>query len=247
MTADVALILEGTYPYVAGGVSTWVHQILSAYPTRRFTLLHIGAHPGAYARPLYTLPSNVTALHEVHCRGAELIAARPPPPRPARAHAPSRVLTALRRLHTSDVVDDQLLDDLSAGDLSIDQFLHGDATFERLHCDLYAQLSPGAPFMDFFWHMRAMHIPLLRLLAGGYPAARVYHAVSTGYAGLIGAVASWQTGRPLVVTEHGLYARERELELARATWAARDRRRCARCGRTTSACCRASPTTRRHG
>ena len=46
--ADVALILEGTYPYVAGGVSTWVHQILASYPERRFALLHIGPHPGAY-------------------------------------------------------------------------------------------------------------------------------------------------------------------------------------------------------
>jgi glycosyltransferase involved in cell wall biosynthesis len=42
--------------------------------------------------------------------------------------------------------------------------------------------------------------------------------VSTGYAGLVGAVQSWRHGRPLVVTEHGLYARERELELSRATW-----------------------------
>ena len=36
--ADVALILEGTYPYVAGGVSTWVHQILQAYPARQFAM-----------------------------------------------------------------------------------------------------------------------------------------------------------------------------------------------------------------
>ena len=36
--ADVTLILEGTYPYVAGGVSSWVHQILNSYPDRRFAL-----------------------------------------------------------------------------------------------------------------------------------------------------------------------------------------------------------------
>ena len=50
---DVTLILEGTYPYVAGGVSTWVHQILGAYPDRSFALLHIGAHPEAYEKPLF--------------------------------------------------------------------------------------------------------------------------------------------------------------------------------------------------
>jgi glycosyltransferase involved in cell wall biosynthesis len=218
MTADVTLILEGTYPYISGGVSTWVHQILNAYPDRRFALLHIGPHPKAYEKPLYEIPKNVTELHEVYCRGAQSTGRKvprvePPPPR----KDPSRVLSAIRRMHLGTDVDDDLLADLSSGDLTIGEFLHGDATFE-LHRDLYERVAPEAPFMDFFWHFRAMHIPLLRLMAAECPPARVYHAVSTGYAGLIGAVASFKTGRPLVVTEHGLYAREREMELSRATW-----------------------------
>jgi glycosyltransferase involved in cell wall biosynthesis len=218
--ADVTLILEGTYPYVAGGVSTWVHQIISAYPDRRFALLHIGPHPAAYDKPLYTVPGNVSELCEVHCRGVEHTGRRAPrveQPRQGR-RAPSRVLAAIRRIHLGDDVDDQLLADLAAGDLTVNELLHGDATFELLRRELYDRVSPGAPFMDFFWHFRAMHIPLLRLLAAPCPEAGVYHAVSTGYAGLIGAIASLRTGRPLVVTEHGLYAREREMELSRATW-----------------------------
>ncbi len=219
MTADVTLILEGTYPYVAGGVSTWVHQILSAYPDRSFALLHIGAHAGSHVKRLYTVPDNVTRIQEVYCTGTEEVGRRAGridtmPPR----KTPSRVLEALRRIHLGDAVDDDLIADLAAGDLPILEFLHGTDTFELLYRDLYTKLSPDAPFMDFFWHMRAMHVPLLRLLAAGCPEAHVYHAVSTGYAGLVGAVASYKTGRPLIVTEHGLYAREREMELARATW-----------------------------
>jgi glycosyltransferase involved in cell wall biosynthesis len=218
--ADVALILEGTYPYVAGGVSSWVHQILNSYPDRRFALLHIGPHPGAYEKPLYPVPDNVVALHEVHCRGAEKIGRRrvPVAERPRSSREPSRMLAAFRRIHLGETVDDQLLDDLASNDLTVGEFLHGEATFELLRSELYEALSPGAPFMDFFWHFRAMHVPLLRLLAAPCPRASIYHAVSTGYAGLIGAVASWRDGNPLLVTEHGLYARERELELSRATW-----------------------------
>jgi glycosyltransferase involved in cell wall biosynthesis len=220
--ADVALILEGTYPYVAGGVSTWVHQILAAYPERRFALLHIGPHPGAYEKPRYTIPPNVSTLAEVHCRGAvptaRRYAQRIDPPRVWRKREPSRVLGAIRRLHLDDKVDDQLLSDLSSSDLSMNEFLHGDATFDLLRNELYERVSPRGPFMDFFWHFRAMHIPLLRLLAAPCPDASIYHAVSTGYAGLMGAVASVRTGRPLFVTEHGLYAREREMELSRARW-----------------------------
>jgi polysaccharide biosynthesis protein PelF len=217
--ADVTLILEGTYPYVAGGVSSWVHQILNAYPDRSFALLHIGPHEGAYRQPLYQIPSNVLGMTEVHCRGplqhrrSGFLAERSPTRR-----GESRVLSAIRRLHLQDTVDDQLIEDLACGDLTIGELLHGDATFELLRRELYEHVSPGAPFMDFFWHFRAMHVPLLRMLAAPVPPAAMYHAVSTGYAGLIGAVAGLREKVPLVVTEHGLYARERELELSRAAW-----------------------------
>jgi polysaccharide biosynthesis protein PelF len=219
--ADVTLLLEGTYPYVAGGVASWVDQVLAAHAERRFALLHIGPYPGAYQAPAYTLPKNVVGMTEVYCRGtgADLPSApRRRPARPRRARAPrSRVLDALRRMHLEDRVDDQLLDDLAAGDFQVGDLLHGSAAFELCR-ELYAEVGGGAPFMDFFWHFRAMHVPLLRLLSAPCPRAGLLHAVSTGYAGLVGSINSVRHGTPLVLTEHGLYARERELELARASW-----------------------------
>lgn len=219
-SADVTLLLEGTYPYVAGGVSSWVDQVLSAHADRRFALLHIGPYPGAYRAPIYTLPMNVIGMIEIYCRGAEtdLPRRRVPsaPPRRARPNRP-RVLEALRRLHLDHVVDDQLIADLSAGDFRVSDLLHSSAGFQLCR-ELYAAVAPGSPFMDFFWHFRAMHVPLLRLLTAPCPRAALLHAVSTGYAGLVGSVNSVRHGVPLMLTEHGLYARERELELARAGW-----------------------------
>ncbi|HEU5056300.1 MAG TPA: GT4 family glycosyltransferase PelF [Kofleriaceae bacterium] len=220
-TADVTLLLEGTYPYVAGGVASWVDQVLAAHAERRFALLHIGPYPGAYQAPAYTLPKNVVGMTEVYCRGtgADLPSGpRRRPARPRRARAPrSRVLDALRRMHLEDRVDDQLLDDLAAGDFQVADLLHSSAAFQLCR-ELYAEVGGGAPFMDFFWHFRAMHVPLLRLLSAPCPRAGLLHAVSTGYAGLVGSINSVRHGTPLVLTEHGLYARERELELARASW-----------------------------
>jgi polysaccharide biosynthesis protein PelF len=218
-SADVALLLEGTYPYVAGGVSSWVDQVLAAHAERRFALLHIGPYPGAYRAPVYTLPKNVVGMVEIYCRGGETDVPRrrrtSPPPKKG---APKiRVIEALRRLHLDDKVDDELLSDLSAGDLQLADLLHGSAAFELCR-ELYAALGAGTPFMDFFWHFRAMHVPLLRILAASCPRAGLLHAVSTGYAGLVGSMNSVRHGIPLVLTEHGLYARERELELARASW-----------------------------
>ena len=46
--ADIALLLEGTYPYVSGGVSSWVNQIIRAFPEYRFALVFIGSQPKDY-------------------------------------------------------------------------------------------------------------------------------------------------------------------------------------------------------
>jgi glycosyltransferase involved in cell wall biosynthesis len=57
----ICLILEGTYPYVTGGVSEWTHSLISNLPEFDFSILHIytGLEPRA---PRYKLPDNVREL-----------------------------------------------------------------------------------------------------------------------------------------------------------------------------------------
>ncbi len=187
LRADVCLVLEGTYPYVNGGVSTWTHDLIGSLPDLRFALVHVGPERGAYTRMHYSLPANVVSLSNVYCR-------EPPPARHRHADAgrSSRVLRGIRRLHLEDEIDSSLLDDLASGDLSPGAFLHGRASFELT--------------------------TELRLLAAEPPAATVYHSLCTGYAGLLAAVWGRRAGRPSLLTEHGIYARERNLELDRAPW-----------------------------
>ena len=40
--ADVTLLLEGTYPYVQGGVSHWVQQLILGLPEYRFAANFFG-------------------------------------------------------------------------------------------------------------------------------------------------------------------------------------------------------------
>jgi glycosyltransferase involved in cell wall biosynthesis len=229
LRAQVCLLLEGTYPYVAGGVSSWVHDIISNLPELSFALLHIGAQRGAYGPARYTLPANVAELSELYCQpgpasGPVDLATREELERQIRGlrrrRGPtyaSRTLAAFRRMHLDDRVDDALLADLARADLSVPELLHGDAAFAVIR-ELYEHLAPDTSFLDFFWHFRAMHVPLVRLLTAPVPDADGYHSVSTGYAGLVGAVASVRTNRPFLLTEHGLYARERDIELSSAAW-----------------------------
>ena len=41
--ADIALLLEGTFPYVSGGVSSWINQIVRAYPEYRYAIVFLGS------------------------------------------------------------------------------------------------------------------------------------------------------------------------------------------------------------
>jgi hypothetical protein len=59
--AEVCLILEGTYPYVAGGVSTWTHQLLLAQSHLSFALVCLVSEK-AELTPRYEIPPNVTKI-----------------------------------------------------------------------------------------------------------------------------------------------------------------------------------------
>ncbi len=63
--ADIGLMLEGTYPFVSGGVSSWVRQIIDGFPQFTFALVFLGGAQKHYGDTKYPLPSNVVHL-EVH-------------------------------------------------------------------------------------------------------------------------------------------------------------------------------------
>jgi glycosyltransferase involved in cell wall biosynthesis len=221
--ADVGLLLEGTYPYVSGGVSAWVHELITGFPDLTFGVCFLGATPDMYGEIKYRLPKNVVHV-EVHhiMTGAAPLRSRRRRPAPS-----SRPLAALAALHdamrTGAIPGPEVVDTLSALDdddgLSLDQFLHDDGTFHEL-CAEYDAHHEEESFLDFFWTLRTMHLPLFRLaaVARSLPRFGALHAVSTGYAGALGALVRRRTGVPFVLTEHGIYTKERAIDLAHASW-----------------------------
>jgi glycosyltransferase involved in cell wall biosynthesis len=95
--------------------------------------------------------------------------------------------------------------------------------FWDLLVDRYEKFYPDFSFIDFFWTLRFMALPLFRVVHADIPEARLYHATCTGYAGLLGAVASLRTGAPMVITEHGIYTNERMIEITQAHWIYREK------------------------
>ncbi len=223
--ADVCLLLEGTYPYIQGGVSAWVHQIITTMPDVRFSIFFIGSQRETTPKQFYTLPENVVAFEEVYIfeklEESEKVAAK----------IPKFVATELYRLLGEVYFGNRSADRVVAFWEALD-FLEKsgvDITFANL-CQNYEcwELlkkgyhvgAEGDSFIDFFWSVRFMHMPIWTLLKrrSQVPKARVYHAVSTGYAGVIGAFAARVQKAPYFITEHGIYTKERVAEISQASW-----------------------------
>lgn len=218
--ADVCLVLEGTYPYVGGGVSSWVHQIIGGLPDVTFALLLISPDRKTEQARRYELPPNVVSFAEVFIH--EVINDK------GRKRSKSRQKASwdlVKAFHS-----EQGCPRHNMANSMLDMMSHpthptmnvNDALFSReswaFVLDRYKALADGTSFMDYFWTWRAVHAPLFQTLIAETPPARIYHAVSTGYAGLLATVAKRRMGCPLILTEHGIYVRERAIDLARASW-----------------------------
>lgn len=61
---DVLFISEGTYPYVLGGVSSWIHSIIEAMKDLRFGIIFLGSKQEDYPGIQYKLPENIVYLED---------------------------------------------------------------------------------------------------------------------------------------------------------------------------------------
>jgi polysaccharide biosynthesis protein PelF len=213
---DVCVIVEGAYPYVSGGVSAWVHGLIRRQPDLRFCVVAILPEPPPPVAKYGALP-NLAALHHLYLneshgnggwrrprafdqaefdKAADVFLSSGGLAELAKVNRLLAPLVKARR--TSDLLDSTLA--------------------WTLVCDLYQREMPHESFLHFFWAWRALFGGLVATLSFPLPPARVYHTVSTGYAGLLGARAAVETGRPAIITEHGIYTNERRIEILQADW-----------------------------
>ncbi len=62
----ICIVAEGCYPYVVGGVSSWIHSMVKTFPDYEFVILAIVANRSLRGKFAYELPENVTEVHEVY-------------------------------------------------------------------------------------------------------------------------------------------------------------------------------------
>jgi glycosyltransferase involved in cell wall biosynthesis len=215
----VALINEGTYPFTAGGVSTWCDQLVRGLADHQFQLVTITADGGE--RPVWALPQNVGGP------GGGLIAypiwgrALPAPSRARRAAGEAAVLLGQGMLAQGDDAED--------GSARFALGLRVLTEVAESGCHPLAGVDLAGALLEAWPTARAAgrRLPPLTLRDAARAAELIEHAVrplaltltgidlchpaAGGLPSLIALAAKWRSGTPMVMSEHGVYLRERYL------------------------------------
>ena len=235
--ANVCLLLEGTFPYVRGGVSTWVKQMIEGMPHLSFSIIFLGADRETLGEPSYELPANVVHLEshflmderdveeDLNWKDRVQSAFKTSASKKARYQQFVRNSELHSELRNTDKPLDSSVahefSELTAGSDSIteEDMKHSRGAWETIR-EKYKDAPEGLDFNHYFWTVRSMHAPMFTLadIVKNAPSADLYHSVSTGYAGYLGAMLQGASGKPFIISEHGIYTKERELDLAQVDW-----------------------------
>jgi Glycosyltransferase len=206
----IALLTEGCYPYLTGGVSTWCDQLIRGLPEHTFEVVAITGR--ADESPRLVLPGNVDVLRAVPLWGWT-----PPAELPAteRASLYAKLCPFLETLMSPDVPQKQFDDGL--------RFLSGYARRANLSSALRSRevaqvlgevwsLYRPDP-LSVFEVLAALELleHSLRPLSAPPIKADICHAVSNGLPSMLALASKWAYGTPFVMSEHGVYLRERYL------------------------------------
>ncbi|GAC1446908.1 MAG: GT4 family glycosyltransferase PelF [Vulcanimicrobiaceae bacterium] len=228
----VCLFTEGTYPFVRGGVSTWCHDLIAGLPEIDFVVYALVGNPGVTAE--YALPSNLSQLVAVPLYGHQNL--RDYNRIDLGSNTKHRSERALHDefLPQFEVVLSQIVSGMEhASPVALADALGALYLYFR-ECDYdwtMRRREVWETALRFFrtepWHARFMSaleaVELVRALyryfiplAIELPVADVSHTSASGLCGIGSIVAKRATGARTLLTEHGIYLRERVLELARS-------------------------------
>lgn len=217
-SADICLILEGTYPYVTGGVSTWTHELLKAQRDRSFHIVSILPRD-AQPKVRYEIPNNVLSIQNIHLQTMPKGVSRLPKKQLQQLFTSLEV--PLLNLQSGARLKD--LQKIIKGIHATDKKLGGKLLLDSeeswiMLLRMYNAAMGEQAFLDYFWSWRALQGGLYTILLADLPEAACYHSFCTGYAGLMLARAKLETGKPCILTEHGIYTNERRIEIGSADW-----------------------------
>ena len=209
----IAMFVEGCYPYVVGGVSSWVQMLLEACGEHDFLIHSLLPDREQSGQFKYKIPSNVLEIREAYLNDEDRIELFRKKTKMNRAEK-----ECFRNLIFGKNIDWQkIFMFFEKKDVSVNDILMGEDFFEIVQ-DLYIKKYPQCVFTDFLWSILSLYMPLFTILKVPVAEADCYHAISTGYAGILACKGFYLYHKPVILTEHGIYTREREEEIIKVDW-----------------------------
>lgn len=216
--ADICLFLEGTYPYLTGGVSTWAHDLIT--DQKDFTFYLVCLLPkGHKVKRRYELPQNVVGLENIYLQ--DIPPCRDPLKEKDQPEFFKQLEPLVMMVHDKGRISDlkSMLELLQQYEGQLDQHILLESKEAwNMMVRIYLMVMGSSSFLNFFWSFRSLIGGLFSILLSPLPRAKVYHTFCTGFSGLFLARAYAETGKPCLTTEHGIYTNERRIEIASAQW-----------------------------
>ena len=238
----VMMISEGTYPYHWGGVSTWCHLLLSDLPHIDFSLISIIGDPSS--KPIFELPKNVVEFRPITLWGVrELLESRANLGLHAllerRVRTDDDTITQqfipLFRSFLKEIFaysgDPQYVADLIHKmyrffmDFDFDSAMRSKAAWECL-VEVAQSEFPKAAKLNGYEDARYSLADLTAAMQWLYhwffvigeplPKTDIAHAAMAGLCTLVAVVCKLEHGASYMLTEHGIYLRERYLAESRS-------------------------------
>lgn len=239
----VMMITEGTYPQHWGGVSTWCHLLLSDLPNIDFTLISLVGDPAT--TPQFKLPASVVDFRSIPLWGIREVREVQPELGFRALHRRSRRTSDQRIANEFVPVFWAFLDELFADTGHPQQLatlIHG---MHRFFLENDFDKAMRAPIVwDCFVEVAQNRFPhvanhhgypgerytladlttcfhwlyhWLFPLASPLPKVDVAHAAMAGICTMIAVAAKLEHGAAFMLTEHGIYLRERYLAEANSS------------------------------
>jgi len=225
--ADICLIIEGSYPFVTGGVASWMQRLIKSYENEfTFAVVALAAGKKTEEDLRYPLPDNVTFMKGVdlfdysEIRDAE-------PTKFSRAEQ-KEVYEQIGQLAHINFAKGKLTEEQRCLFRDILQkhkegffkhFLAKESGLELL-TEIYDKKRSKEGFIKYYYNWRNIHLAIWRvfMLTNILPEAKLYHAPATGFSGFLACMMTELYDKPSVITEHGIYIQERDMDLSVAEW-----------------------------
>ena len=178
----ICLLAEGSYPYITGGVSSWIQDIISGLSDYNFIILAISADEDIEVK--YNLPQNVIAIENRILTSAS---------EKKKNKIQKDFFDNIKNFH-DDMMEQNdfsrlgwITEHMQHNKYHQNEILHHRKSWQ-MACKFGSLHNPLYPFSDYYWSWLSSHEYIMKILTWPIPKADLYHTISTGYAGLIASI-----------------------------------------------------------